>query len=251
MSLKILGALSRFEDVDDLPEETVTSILINQALRARMRAEPDVEKQIALVRDAIIADAVETRAALDREKARTAQLVAELEQSRTDRRRVEVTTDSAMEAVERRSAAIEADLARERAASKLRDEKLVVLEAALASEQRQRHEERDGIAQENSRRRFAVVGACLSGLLGTAAWFGARLLPAWLSQSQARFLTCAFATALWSGSAILLGRRLEHVKTWPAFSRVELQMKWLLASAGAVVFSLIAQALWVWFSSRT
>jgi hypothetical protein len=55
---------------------------------------------------------------------------------------------------------------------------------------------------------------------------------------------------LWSGSAIILGRRLEHVKTWPAFARVELLMKWLLGSAGAVVFSLIAQALWVWFSSR-
>ncbi len=60
MSLKILRALSRFEDVDDLPNDTVTSILVNQALRARMGNESDVEKQIVLVRDAIVADAAAT-----------------------------------------------------------------------------------------------------------------------------------------------------------------------------------------------
>lgn len=249
MSLRILRALSRFEDVDDLPVDTVTSILINKALRARMRIEPDLDEQIVLVRDVIIADAAAIRDALETEKAKAVALTTELEQLKAEKGKVEVRAGTVLGEADQRRIAIETDLEKERGASKLLADRLTSLEAALASEQRQRQEDRDGVSQENSRRQFVVLGALLFCVLGTAAWFGAWLLPAWLSQSQARFLTCAVAMALWSGTAIILGRRLEHVKTWPEFARVELLMKWLLGSAGAVIFSLIAQALWVWFSS--
>jgi hypothetical protein len=211
MSLKILRALSRFEDVDDLPKETVTSILINQALRARMRVEPDVDKQIVLVRDVIIEDAAAIRDALEREKARAAELASELEQLKAEKGKVEVAA-GVVEAAELRSIAIEADLERERSASKLLAERLASLEAALASEHRQRDDERSRVARRRTRSWAVVLGVILFLVLAIAAWFGARLRPAWLSNSKARFLAGAFVTVVWSTVVLVFGRRSEHVR---------------------------------------
>lgn len=246
MSLRILRALSRFEDVDDLPKDTVTSILINQALRARMRVEPDVDKQIVLVRDAIIADAAAIRDALEKEKRKAADLAAELERLKADQGKAEVTAGTVVEAAQR----IEADLQRERATSKVLADKLASLEAALASEQRQRDAERSGAVQRRARGWFVSIGTILFIVLAGAAWFGARLVLASLSNSKAHFLAGASAAAVWSIAVIVFGRRSEHVRTWAAFAKVERLLKWLAAFAGAVAVSLIAQALWVWFAER-
>ena len=54
VTLRILRALSRFEDVDDLPEETITSVLLSRALRARMETANAADEQNALVKEALV-----------------------------------------------------------------------------------------------------------------------------------------------------------------------------------------------------
>lgn len=54
VTIMILKTLSRFENVEDLPVETVTNIVLNEALRERMQTSPDEEKQIELIREALI-----------------------------------------------------------------------------------------------------------------------------------------------------------------------------------------------------
>ena len=54
VTIQILEALSRFENIGDLPKETVKTILVNDALRQRIAAEHDIKKQIELVREAVI-----------------------------------------------------------------------------------------------------------------------------------------------------------------------------------------------------
>jgi hypothetical protein len=54
VTVQILQALSRFEDVGSLPKETVRAILLNDALRQRIASERDINKQIELVREALI-----------------------------------------------------------------------------------------------------------------------------------------------------------------------------------------------------
>lgn len=56
VTLKILETLSRFEELDDLPEETITSILLNEALRIKINAAKDIEEQIQLIKEALIAE---------------------------------------------------------------------------------------------------------------------------------------------------------------------------------------------------
>jgi hypothetical protein len=53
ITLQILQTLSRFEDVADIPTDVVKTILLNDALRLKLVAEKDVEKQVELVRGAL------------------------------------------------------------------------------------------------------------------------------------------------------------------------------------------------------
>lgn len=54
MTIKILSALSRFEKVDDIPQEMISNVLVNKALRQRMSSESDINMQIELVKETII-----------------------------------------------------------------------------------------------------------------------------------------------------------------------------------------------------
>jgi len=53
-TIRIIEQLSRYENIDDLKEETVTSILFNQALRQKLKSTEDRSKDSVTVKDAII-----------------------------------------------------------------------------------------------------------------------------------------------------------------------------------------------------
>lgn len=56
VTLRIVQAISRYEEADDLPEETIRSILIDKALRAKLTDNVPETEQIELVREALIAE---------------------------------------------------------------------------------------------------------------------------------------------------------------------------------------------------
>jgi hypothetical protein len=50
VTVRILGVLSRYENVGDLQPVSITRIVLNDALRRKMETEPSVERQIELVK---------------------------------------------------------------------------------------------------------------------------------------------------------------------------------------------------------
>ena len=54
VTIRILGALSRFENADDLGEETITSILLSDAVRTRVAATGDIEEDIEIIKSALV-----------------------------------------------------------------------------------------------------------------------------------------------------------------------------------------------------
>jgi hypothetical protein len=65
LTIRILVALSRFENVQDLPQETITNILVNEALRLKLTGELNVEKEIELVKEALIEENKKVREKLE------------------------------------------------------------------------------------------------------------------------------------------------------------------------------------------
>lgn len=54
VTVNILRSLNRFERSEDLTSDTVGRVLMNTALRQRIRGEPSTEEQISLVREALV-----------------------------------------------------------------------------------------------------------------------------------------------------------------------------------------------------
>ena len=83
ITIKILKTLSRFEDLEDLSEETISGILLNDALRQRMNSVKSIEEQIDLVKDAIIEqnNRIKEEAEKERKRARELQNLVESKES--------------------------------------------------------------------------------------------------------------------------------------------------------------------------
>lgn len=60
-TIRIIEQLSRYENINDLQEDTVTSILFNQALRQKIQKNEDKSNDIVLVKDAIIEEVKEQK----------------------------------------------------------------------------------------------------------------------------------------------------------------------------------------------
>lgn len=84
ISLRILNALSTFENIGNLPAETTTRILLNDALRQKLRVEDDVARQVELVREALIEANKKAEARLEEERLRSSQLQHSQESLRTE-----------------------------------------------------------------------------------------------------------------------------------------------------------------------
>ncbi|MGI8733018.1 MAG: hypothetical protein ACR2LM_06925 [Pyrinomonadaceae bacterium] len=54
VTIKILQTMARYEDIESVPRETIGNIILNQALRERIKVEKDESKQIQLVKDAFV-----------------------------------------------------------------------------------------------------------------------------------------------------------------------------------------------------
>jgi hypothetical protein len=171
-SLRILKGLGRFEGREDISAETITSVVLNDGLRARLRSENAVngEEEIALIRDALLEE-MKARAAADANRAQ--QLQATVEQQEAALGELDARERAKDAEVKRLSTRVAAEESRAKAA----DERLTAqgLEVAQLKATLGRMEDR-------KRQRLALFG--YFGLLilvilgaGVAAWQADRLLP--------------------------------------------------------------------------
>lgn len=191
-TVKILESISRFENVDDFPEETLKVVLANQALRTRLRdAEASNDEVFALVREEVLSLHKTT--------------LNELESTRDDLRQREKSLDA------ERQGRAQAEADREAAAKRVveaeakaseADQRAQALEAAHASLEKARADDaakaqtqlkseaarRQALEHSVSRQWYftlfylipAIVGGGLAyGLLGPAVNFLPELGQGW------------------------------------------------------------------------
>lgn len=101
VTMAILRALSRFEDVRDLPESAVIDILINQGLRARLADNLPGDEEFELVREALVTTHAEVRAQLDELELREAAALAKAEKSRLEASEMKARLNEAQEEISR------------------------------------------------------------------------------------------------------------------------------------------------------
>lgn len=224
-SLRILKGLGRFEGRDDISTETITSVILNDGLRARLQSEniENGEVEIALIRDALLEE-MKARAVAEADKAQ--QLQAIVSQKEAALSELDAREQLKDEEVKRLSKKV----AEEEAKARLADERLtaqglelVQLKAAL---------ERN---EEGKKQRVALFGYL--GLLtlvilvaGVAAWQADLLFPDWARMIGAMPMKVLAAIVFFVAGHLLLERVTnghERMKRlWP-FEQVRKFRVWL------------------------
>jgi hypothetical protein len=77
-TIRILESLSRFENVNNLSKETLSRIMVNEALRQKISGVADIQKQIELVREALIEENKRVESELQSAKGEVSNLRNEL-----------------------------------------------------------------------------------------------------------------------------------------------------------------------------
>jgi hypothetical protein len=220
VSLKILNALSTFENIGNLPPETTTRVLLNDALRQKLRVEDDIAKQVDLVREALIDENKRAEQRLNEERRRASQL-------QQDGEKLQVQLSSTASEIQGLRTELErhrADAAESKSAAQKTEEKLASFIAAG---------ERRG-----ARRNFALRWVGILALAFAAAFV-------WLLRSDVRpqtaVITLGAIAVAWLWLADRAGRRAEAVKEWSPFLSLVRVRIWLY---GTLLTGMLVSAAW-------
>jgi hypothetical protein len=238
VTLRILGALSRFEDIGDLPKEAITSIVVNDAVRQKLAAEHDVQRQIELVREAFVEEHERVRADLRAAEATIADLQRQAAES------AETVGGVTRVAEERKRAAQELSrqLTEEREARESVEAQVANLEAELRTKEE----------EKKKRRRIRRV------LLGwVAAPLGLTLLVAVAASIvignvtnwgfwRPGLGTMALLLILWVWVADLRGTADPFMNSWRVFAAFRRFKNGLFATLGVILLGLAANAIYEW-----
>ena len=244
VTLKILASLSRYENVDDLGEERYLRVLMNQALRQRLRAERDIDRQTRLVRDAIIEQVEEAKEALKRAHTEKEALNATLseEQSKRERLAQDLENQRALAEKQRRLAG-DSVIAAEELQGKVSN---------LEDELRRSQEVGKAAQRELERSRFfwRTVAALIGGLVGAGA-IGYAVGPLMGFRATHGILgAAAIWIAAWIQLAHWLGQKSDAVRDWPLFSTFCRWRGLLWTGTGAILIGVVSNRVYDLLKTR-
>lgn len=224
VTVRILQNLSQYEDAHFLPQDTVTSVLMNQVVRQKMRTSQTVDRDQALIRDALLEE--HNRVAEEHRKA-----VADLSRVEGEKH----ASESAVTTLRDRVRVLEGEKeAAERTlqtlAQKTQAEDVARDLAKKAKSDVQRFVER-----------WLVIPSGLVAIVtGVVALLGS-YFHLWDWRMNAVVLLSGLA--IWPVVIDKAGVRSEAVATTPAFQHFRQARKWLYAVLGALFIATISQTV--------
>ena len=87
-TVDILQALSRYENIDDLSEESIASVMMDKALRSRVGESDDFEKSMELVEETLLGKLEEARSEAGQKKNQVEELRDEVDRLQSQRERL-------------------------------------------------------------------------------------------------------------------------------------------------------------------
>lgn len=233
VTLRILEALSRFENVGDLPRDVVAHVLVNQALRGRMSSVRDVEAEIKLVREALIEENGRARADLVVAQKQVQELRQELKHEATasmtaaqkaekhldELRQIRKQLDAAVEGLNSKTTSIE-DLKKE-----------------LTRQQSVRIDERTRgrFVAQGSLWLIALLIAALLTSIGTSAVHGSGRIVVALA---------VLFSVIWLVGFTRRIRRTPALQNWTPCQTFLRAYKWLVAACVTVFLGVVANFIY-------
>lgn len=232
-TLRILARLSRFQRVDDLSSNVVRRVLEDEILREKLDLVDDEDKEIQLVRDALIEEHASTQAELDAARKREKDLLHRVAE-------IGGMNDEARQAVARFGSELvkeREELAQERKEKADLSELVEVIRTRLDDVERERDEseERRGFV---TRAVLFPLGGVLVSIWVAERWLSAQAGLVWLAP------VCLVVLLVWGATVVHVGRKSDHVRSWTWFRRF-VRFRRLLGGAGlTLVLGILGRVYW-------
>ncbi len=233
MTIRILQALGRFQNIGDIPKDTVTAVLLSEVLRQRLSAEQDVEKQVERVREALIEEHQKTRQKLEetiteaeglkKEVLQKEEIIQKLEQEiRDQKEKLLLTEDRLKEESEARQA----------------------LEARIHELKERLRAEKEAVQKQRRIRGFVIKWLSLLVLLILAlVVFTNLLLEKFIPWGfwRTAVLVWSLGLIVWIWLAERYGSKDSIISEWQPFKLFQKVKNWLFGGLG---LSVLGNAVW-------
>lgn len=223
-SLRILKGLGRFEGRDDISVETITSIVLNDGLRARLQSESENgETETSLIRDALLE---EMRARAEAEADKAKQLEAAVKEKEVALSELDARERSKDDEVKRLSERV----AEEELRAKAADERLTAQELEVTQLKTSLEQFEEGKRSRAALLRYFGLLTPVIVMTGIAGWQADRFFSDWAKVIGSIPIKVLSATLVFvAGHLVLeaLARNNESMTTlWP-FKQIRRFRKWL------------------------
>jgi uncharacterized coiled-coil protein SlyX len=232
VTIRILQVLSRFENVGDLPSETIAAILVNDALREKMRLPMERAKEVDLIKEALIAEHQAAKEALAATSEKAARLQGEVGQGAR-------TIEGLQTQVATQRQVLDEELERRRGVEKK------VQDWQEAEVTRQNRE-----ANRKTARRFLAFKVALPLLAILVSAFFAARTSAQISGWRFGWAFLGFLSTLllpWGWLSDYHGAKQDAVKDTRAFALFHRTRAWLFWLLGILACGVGANAAWFFF----
>ena len=238
VTLKILRSISRFERADQLPEATVSSVLLNQAVRAGMEGVTGPIEQNQLVREALLDELKSAKTEIDSVRTREAETDAKLRQVLSRNQELVELHKQDKESMDR----LELELRDER---KWRGELASQIDQIKQDHDKKRTDH-DALLQRIARIIFsalAVVSAPIITVnLVLCSDFVGRLIG--YQGHRSTFVGVVAGCCIWAFLMKNIGERVHWIRSWKVFQWFLSKKKSVLALLGASAVSIVSKLVW-------
>ena len=239
VTLRILRTLSRFEDVDDLPDETISSVLLDRALRIRMEEQTEAEEQDKLVRDALVGQLATAKEELREERVIRSVVEEGLRGARNRADDLEHKTRKGLATTQQ----LQLELQQERESRQDLERKLKVLEEEAENHKAEARRQEDSLRSWH--RVIFVIAALL--LLVLAEVVILRLLGGEATGDQglgSKTMAGLVIIILWTLMVGWVGQQFQNVNAWGPFNVFHRVKIWLVGFFVTIIGGLLAILIW-------
>ena len=226
ITIEIVKTLGRFENVGDLPKETIIGILVNEALRQRIKNETNVEKQIELVREALIEQNQKAQTQIDEEKNKNKRYEQILQDKDADINKLRDDLQFT-----------QTELAQEREERKGLSSELASIRQIL--DRRDKDEDKKRVQQK-----FIIIGVVFPFVLLLLVWIV--ILTEFVNLILYAGIFTGGFLVIWSWLFDYLGKKNSYISDTRSFKVFHSLIKWILSILGVILIGIMTNALYDW-----
>ncbi|MFA5835539.1 MAG: hypothetical protein WC837_01165 [Bellilinea sp.] len=224
ITIEIVKTLGRFENIGDLSKETIIEVLVNDALRQKIKNEPDINKQIELVREVLIEQNQIAKAEAEAVKLKNIEYERKLQKKDSDLARLRGDLQKTKE-----------DFEQEKASRENLSEEFRSFKASLGEKEKT-------VLAKSTKQKFINRGLVLPTIVIVLIWI--LIIFIFPEYIKIAGVISGIVLIAWAWMFDYFGKGNPIITEIPMFRKYHSAIKWILSVLGIIIIGLIQNGLY-------